>query len=95
MAYAQGADYLEQDLVLTRDDKLLVLHDHFLDRVTDVAEQFPTRAREDGRFYAIDFDWEEIRQLRVTELFERSQGQAVAVFPDRFPLWSSRRNNFV
>ena len=30
MAYAQGADYLEQDLVLTRDDRLLVLHDHFL-----------------------------------------------------------------
>ena len=26
MAYAQGADYLEQDLVMTRDDQLVVLH---------------------------------------------------------------------
>ena len=90
MAYAQGADYLEQDLVLTRDDRLLVLHDHFLDRVTDVAERFPTRAREDGRFYAIDFDLDEIRSLRVTELFERRLGLAEPVFPDRFPLWTSR-----
>ena len=26
MAYAQGADYLEQDLVMTKDDHLVVLH---------------------------------------------------------------------
>ena len=38
MAYAQGADYLEQDLVMTKDDQLVVLHDHDLDRVTDVAD---------------------------------------------------------
>lgn len=40
MAYAQGADYLEQDLVMTKDNELVVLHDHYLDRVTDVAERF-------------------------------------------------------
>ena len=46
LAYAQGADYLEQDLVMTKDDRLIVLHDHYLDRVTDVAERFPSaRAR--------------------------------------------------
>lgn len=39
MAYAQGADYLEQDLVMTKDDRLVVLHDHYLDRVTDVAQR--------------------------------------------------------
>ncbi len=38
MAYAQGADYLEQDLVMTKDDHLVVLHDHYLDRATDVAD---------------------------------------------------------
>ncbi len=42
MAYARGADYLEQDLVMTKDNELVVLHDHYLDRVTDVAERFPT-----------------------------------------------------
>ncbi|STL75196.1 glycerophosphodiester phosphodiesterase [Escherichia coli] len=31
MAYAQGADYLEQDLVMTKDDHLVVLHDHYLE----------------------------------------------------------------
>ncbi|MGU0016916.1 glycerophosphodiester phosphodiesterase family protein [Escherichia coli] len=36
MAYAQ-TDYLEQDLVMTKDDHLVVLHDHYLNRVTDVA----------------------------------------------------------
>ena len=40
MAYSQGADYLEQDLVMTKDDRLVVLHDHYLDRVTDVAQRF-------------------------------------------------------
>ena len=43
MAFAMGADYLEQDVVMTKDDKLIVLHDHFLDRVTDVAKKFPDR----------------------------------------------------
>lgn len=41
MAYAQGADYLEQDLVMTKDDRLVVLHDHYLDRVTGRCAAFP------------------------------------------------------
>ncbi len=60
MAYAQGR-ITEQDLVMTKDDQLVVLHDHYLDRVTDVAERFPDRARKDGRYYAIDFTLAEIR----------------------------------
>ena len=68
MAYAQGADYLEQDLVMTKDDRLVVLHDHYLDRVTDVAQRFPQRARKDGRFYAIDFTLAEIKSLKFTEI---------------------------
>lgn len=62
-------DYIEQDVVMTKDDQLVVLHDHYLDRVTDVAERFPDRAREDGRYYAIDFTLAEIKSLRVTEGF--------------------------
>lgn len=41
LAYGMGADYLEQDLVMTKDDQLVVMHDHFLDGITDVAERFP------------------------------------------------------
>lgn len=89
MAYAQGADYLEQDLVMTRDDQLVVLHDHYLDRVTDVAERFPDRARKDGRYYAIDFTLDEIRSLKFTEGFEVENGKKVQVYPGRFPMGKS------
>lgn len=54
---------------MTKDDHLVVLHDHYLDRVTDVAERFPDRARKDGRYYAIDFTLDEIKSLKFTEGF--------------------------
>ena len=85
MAYAQGADFLEQDLVLTKDDRLVVLHDHYLDRVTDVADRFPQRARKDGRFYAIDFTLDEIRSLSFTEGFTLQEGKKMQAWPGRFP----------
>ncbi len=86
MAYAQGADYIEQDLVMTADDEIIVLHDHYLDTVSNVREVFPDRARPDGRFYVIDFTLPEIRQLAVSERFSVSDGIKTAVFKDRFPL---------
>jgi glycerophosphoryl diester phosphodiesterase len=82
MAHAMGADYIEQDVVLTGDDRLIVLHDLYLDAVTDVAERYPGRARADGRHYAIDFTLEEIRRLRV---HERIGPDGEPAFPGRFP----------
>ena len=87
MAYAMGADYIEQDVVLTKDSCPVVLHDIHLDTVTDVATKFPSRSRADGRYYAIDFTLAEIRQLRVTERFSQKTG--LAVYPKRFPLHKS------
>ncbi|MDO6706463.1 glycerophosphodiester phosphodiesterase [Photobacterium sp. 1_MG-2023] len=90
MAYAMKPDYIEQDVVMTKDDQLVVLHDHYLDRVTDVAEQYPDRARADGRYYAIDFTLAEIKGLKLTEGFNIDQdGNKVAGYPNRFPLWKS------
>ena len=86
MAYAQGAHYIEQDLVMTRDDNLIVLHDITLDRTTDVDEKFPDRARSDGRYYAIDFTLEEIRTLNATEGFRTENGEKVQARSQRFPL---------
>lgn len=81
LAYAMKPDYIEQDVVMTKDDQLVVLHDHYLDRVTDVAERFPNRARADGRYYAIDFTLAEIKTLRVTEGFDiDAQGNEVIGF---------------
>ena len=87
LAYAMGADYLEQDVVATRDDELVVLHDIHLDRVTDVAARFPGRARTDGRYYVRDFDLAEIRSLGVTE---RLDADGRPVYPGRFPPHHSR-----
>lgn len=71
-AHALGADYLEQDVVLTRDDVPVVLHDTWLDPVTDVAALFPGRQRADHRHHAIDFDLDEIRRLTVHERRDRA-----------------------
>ena len=80
-----GADYLEQDVVLTKDAVPIVLHDIRLDDTTDVAAVFPGRRRGDGHFYAIDFTLDEIRQLRAHE--RRDSGpRNDAVFPGRFPV---------
>ena len=79
-----GADFLEQDVVASRDGQLIVFHDLHLDQLTDVAQRFPGRARPDGMHYCIDFSLRELQSLRVTE--RRRQGGAGARFPGRFPL---------
>ena len=83
LAYGMGADYLEQDVIATRDNELVVLHDIHLDRVTNVAEKYPERKRDDGRYYVRDFDVAELKTLRVWE--RRGDDGITAVFPKRFP----------
>jgi len=82
-AHALGAHFIEQDVVATRDDQLVILHDIHLDRVTNVAERFPDRKRADGRYYVRDFDLAEIRTLCVGE--RRGDDGVTAAFPNRFP----------
>ena len=84
--YALGADYIEPDLVLTKDGVLICMHDIYLDSTTNVAQVFPDRRRSDGHFYAIDFTLAEIKQLSVHERC-RSNGQPY--FPGRFPVGKS------
>lgn len=73
-AHALGADYIEQDLVRTKDGAFICRHDIHLDDTTNVAEVFPDRARADGRWYAADFTLAEIRTMRAVERL-----------PNRFP----------
>lgn len=82
LAHIMGADFLEQDIVATRDHELIVSHDIHLDTVTDVSIRYPDRARDDGRFYARDFDLEEIRTLTA---WERMKADGTAVYPERYP----------
>ncbi len=83
MAYAMGADYLEQDIVLSADNVPIVIHDIHLETVTNVAEKFPEKKRIDGKFYVIDFTFEELKQLNVLERFNPETKKAV--YPLRFP----------
>src|SRR5680860_1507634 len=87
MAYSMGADYLEQDIVMSKDNVPVVIHDIHLETVTDVAKKFPNRKRKDGKFYVIDFTFEELKQLNVSERFDPKTKKAV--FPKRFPTFSS------
>ncbi len=83
LAHAQGADYLEQDLVLSKDNVPVVLHDIHVDTTTDVAKKFPDRKRADGRYYALDFTVAELKQLRAAERFNAKTG--APVYPKRYP----------
>lgn len=67
MAYAMGADYLEPDLAVSKDGVLVCLHDMTLEATTNVKNIFPDRARDNGKWYAVDFTLEELKQLRVVE----------------------------
>jgi glycerophosphoryl diester phosphodiesterase len=84
LAFGQHADYIEQDVVLSRDNIPIVIHDIYLDEISNIASAYPGRNRSDGRFYAIDFTAKEITSLRATERFNRHTGQSV--YPHRFPL---------
>lgn len=87
MAYAMKVDYIEQDIVLSKDDIPIVIHDIHLETVTDVALKFPDRKRNDGRFYVIDFTFEELKELNVSERFDPSTNEAV--YSTRFPVNTS------
>ena len=81
LAHQLGADYIEQDVVLSSDGIPLVLHDVTLELTTDVATIYPNRHRNDGLFYAIDFTLEEIKLLSVHERTDRNGNR---VFPGRY-----------
>ncbi len=83
LAFGMNPDYIEQDVVLSKDDVPVVIHDIHLETTTNVQELFPNRCREDGRYYVIDFLWEELQKLKVTERFDARTHQTV--YPKRFP----------
>ena len=86
LALQQKADYVEQDLAVTRDGVLVCLHDESLERTTNVEEVFPDRATVDkatGRkqWLAVDFTLAELKQLDAGAWFDaRFAGE-------RIPTW--------
>jgi glycerophosphoryl diester phosphodiesterase len=76
LAIAQGADFIEPDLVITRDGQLIARHEPTLSGTTDVAERpdFAGRKRkvlvdgiETDDWFAFDFTLAEIKTLRARQ----------------------------
>jgi glycerophosphoryl diester phosphodiesterase len=88
LAIDQRADYVEQDLAVTRDGVLICLHDDTLERTTNVEEVFPERASVDAasgrqQWLAIDFTLEEIKRLDAGTWFDaRFAGERVPTWEE-------------
>jgi glycerophosphoryl diester phosphodiesterase len=90
LAIAQGAEYVEQDLQVTKDGQLVCLHDLTLDRTTNVKEVFPGRSRtltREGREltgnHVSDFTLAEIKQLDSGAWFDpKFKGEKVLTFQE-------------
>ena len=74
LAIEMGADFIEPDLVATKDGVLVARHENDISGTTDVAEKFPDRRRKktiDGQeidgFFTEDFTLAEIRTLRARQ----------------------------
>jgi len=65
LAAAGDIDYIELNVMMTSDNQPVIFGNLTLDRISDVAELFPDRSREDGSYYVIDFSLQEIRQIRL------------------------------
>lgn len=65
LAVRQGADYIENDIMRTKDGALVVMHDLTLTRTTNVEEVFPDRAP----WNTADFTLAEIKQLDAGSWF--------------------------
>ncbi len=68
----EESDYIEQDLQFTKDNKIVVFHDKYLNNVTDVKIKFnKNRSRKDGKYYVIDFTYDELKKLKITDRYYR------------------------
>ena len=74
LAIRQGADFIEPDLVITKDGVLVARHEHRLDETTDVASRFPARrtvkrmgADSVAGWFVEDLTLAELKTLRARE----------------------------
>jgi len=79
LAIEQGADFVEQDLAVTKDGVLICLHDTSLERTTDVRRRFPGRVS----YLAADFTLADIKTLDAGAWFDaRFAGERVPTFDE-------------
>ena len=94
LALEQGADFVEQDLSVTKDGVLVCVHDLSLERTTDIESRFPDRFVEDPsgsaakkRWLVNDFTLAEIKQLDAGSWFDaKYAGERVPTFQEAIDL---------
>lgn len=76
LAIEMGADYIEPDLVITKDGQLVARHDNYLSTTTDVEDhtEFAAKRRWSAKFerqdwFVEDFTLEELKTLRARQAF--------------------------
>lgn len=95
LAMKQGADFVEQDLAVTRDGVLVCIHDLTLERTTNVEEVFPDRFVTDSktagqpvkRWLVGDFTLAELKTLDAGSWFDRKfAGARIPTFQEAIDL---------
>jgi glycerophosphoryl diester phosphodiesterase len=94
LAIVQGADFVEQDLAVTKDGVLVSIHDITLERTTDAEQVFPDRSVEDTsgatpvrRWYVNDFTLAEIKRLDAGSYFgAKFAGARILTFQESIDL---------
>lgn len=102
LALAQGADFVEQDLAVSKDGVLICLHDPTLERTTNVEELFPDRSATvtwEGKtaksWLANDFTLAEIKQLDAGSWFDpKFKGERVPTFDEAVALVKGKAGMF-
>ena len=87
LAHSWDIDYIEPDIVISKDNKAIVMHDIHIDTTTNVASVFPKKHRSDGRYYAVDFTLAQLKKLTLNERIDLKTRERV--FMTRFPLYQS------
>lgn len=90
LALEQKADYVEQDLAVSKDGVLVCIHDLTLERTTNVEEVFPDRFVEQNgtkRWLVGDFTVAELKQLDAGSWFDpKFKGATIPTFQEAIDL---------
>jgi glycerophosphoryl diester phosphodiesterase len=87
LAIEMGADYIEPDLVFSKDGILVARHDNYLSTTTDVSDhpEFASRRRkteERDDWFVEDFTLQELKTLRARQAFKGRSKK----FDDRYEI---------
>jgi glycerophosphoryl diester phosphodiesterase len=102
LAIEMGADFVEQDLAITKDNVLVCIHDASLERTTNVEELFPDRGMTlslDGstrkHWVVNDFTLAEIKRLDAGSWFDKKfSGEKILTFDEAVAIVKGKAGMF-